>query len=115
MDKTLRERLDDYQNEMLNKNLVPDRAAIILTELSSLYGNVNDRILETDLAYNRVLKDALDINEKTNRATIQAKTTDEYKQMMIAKNTEKELLALIRSLNRFLKVKEDELRTVKYQ
>ena len=107
--------LEDYQNEILNKDLAPDRAVSILTRLSAVYGNVNDEILKTDLAFNRVLKDALEANEKANRAMIQAKTTKEYEAMMVAKNCEKELLALIRSLNRFLKVKEDEMRTTKYQ
>jgi len=106
--------LNEWQSEILNKELSPDRAAELLTSLASIYGNINDKILSTDIAYNSVLKKSLEENEKANRALIVAKCSPEYKDMMIARNCEKELLALIRSLNRFLKVKEDEARTTKY-
>jgi len=112
---TVRELIQSYQNEISNKDITPDRAAEILTKLAAIYGNVNDKILETDISYNKVLKVELERNEKANRAQIVAKTSDEYREMMEARNAEKGLLALIRSLNRFLKVKEDEKGTARYQ
>jgi len=112
---SIREIIQNYQNEISNHDLVPDRAAEILTKLASLMGNVNDRILATDLAYNAVLKAELERTEKANRAVINSKTSSEYEAMMQAKNEEKEVVALTRSLNRFLRVKEDEARGAKFQ
>ena len=112
---TIRELIDSYQSEIKNKDITPDRAAELLNKLASIMGNINDRILETDIAYNSILKKALEENEKANRAVIVAKCSPEYKEMMEAKNTEKEAIYLIRSLNRFLRVKEDEARTTRFQ
>lgn len=115
MSKTIREMLNEWQSEILNKDLAPDRAAEILVSLASIYGNINEQILKTEMAFNRLLNDALNTNEKANRATIRAKTTKEYENWRIAVNSEKELLALIRSINRLLKVKETEQQSSKYQ
>jgi hypothetical protein len=112
---TIRELISAYQSEVAKGELTPERAATFVTQLSALYGNVNKQILATSLAYNRILKTALETNEAASRAKIQAETTPEYVAKMEAQNAEKELLLLIRSLNRYLKVKEEEYRTAKYQ
>ena len=115
MNKTLRETIQDYQNEIINTDLLPDRTAVILTELSALYGNILDRIKDTEMVYNKVLLYHLEAEKTANRAKIKAEITQEYSDMKDATNTEKIAIQLIRSLGKFLKVKENEISTLKYQ
>ena len=112
---TIRERISAYQNEILSKDLQPDRASVILTEISALYGNILDRIKETEMIYNKVLLQYLEEEKKANRAKIKAEISKEYADMKDATNTEKVAIQLIRSLGKFLKVKENEISTLKYQ
>lgn len=112
---TLRERINEYQSEILSKDLLPERASIILTEISALYGNILDRIKDTEMIYNKVLLAYLDSEQKANRAKIKAEITQEYQDLKDATNTEKVCLQMIRSLSKFLKAKESEYQTTKYQ
>ena len=115
MDKSIREIINDYRTEILRGDLLVVRAATILTELSALLGNVNDRITETDMEYNQVLLDCFD-NEKTaNRAKIKAGVSKEYKDMKDARNTEKVAVEIIRGLKFYLRAKEEEFRSGRYQ
>lgn len=100
--------ISDYQNEILKGNLLPVRASEILTELSALLGNINDRITETDMLYNKVLLEYLETEKTANRAKIKANITKEYEDMKNARNTEKVALEIIRGLKYYLKAKEDE-------
>ena len=115
MEQTIRQMVDGYQTRVKNHDLQPAEAVEILKDLASIMGNINDKILETEIAYNITLKQALDANEKANRAIIIAKCSPQYEYMMQARNTEKEVKMLISSLNRFLRVKEDEMRSLKFQ
>ena len=105
---TIRERIISYQNEILNGELQPVRASEILTELSALIGNINDRITETDILYNKVLLSYYDIEKTANRAIIKANITEEYKNLKDAKTAEKVATQMIQSLKYLLKVKADE-------
>jgi len=115
MEQTIRQRINGYQAEILKGDLLPERAAIILNEISSLYGNILDRIKDTEMIYNKVLLDELNKEQKANRAKIRAEITDEYQDMKDATNTEKVAIQMIRSLSKFLKAKENEYQTVKFQ
>ena len=115
MNKTIRETIQDYQNEIINTDLLPERASIILTEISAIYGNILDRMKDTEMAYNKILLTHLETEKTANRASIKARITQEYSDMKDAANTEKVCLQMIRSLGKFLKVKESEISTLKYQ
>jgi hypothetical protein len=108
MEKTIREMITEYQNEILQKNMQPQRAAEILTEISALLGNLNDEITKRDIEYNKVLLNCYDEEKTQNRAKIRAGTTPEYEAMRVARNIKELALELIRSLKYFLKAKEDE-------
>ena len=115
MSKTLRETIQDIQNEILSKDLLPDRTAELLTIISALYGNILDQIKDTEMAYNKVLLFHLDEEKTANRAKIKAEITQEYSNLKDAINTEKVAIQLIRSLGKFLRVKENEISTLKFQ
>lgn len=112
---TLREQLKSYQNEIMAGDLLPERASVILTEISALYGNILDRIKDTEMIYNKVLLGFLDEEKKANRAKIKAEISKEYQDLKDANNTEKVAIQMIRSLSKFLKAKENEYQSVRYQ
>lgn len=112
---TIRERINAYQSEIIRGELLPERAAVILTELAALYGNILDRIKDTEMAYNKVLLGHLEQEKKANRARIKAEISPEYQELKDAANAEKVALQMIRSLNRYLKAKENERGTARYQ
>jgi hypothetical protein len=108
MDKTIREYITLYQNEILKGNLLPQRAAEILTEISALLGNLNDEITKRDIEYNKILLECYNKETTANRAKIKANITPEYESMRTARNTKELAIELIRSLKYFLKSQEEE-------
>ncbi len=111
---TIRELINQYQTEVKNGNLMPDRAAEIMTEVASILGNINDQITKCDMEYNQVLLNCLETEKSANKAKIKAGITNEYKAMRDARNTEKSATELIRSLKFYLKVRESEYNNTKY-
>jgi len=112
---TIRELVIQYQDEVKNGNLLPERASEIMTEVASLLGNINDEITKRDMEYNQVLLYCLEAEKSANKAKIKAGITAEYKSMRDARNTEKSATELIRSLKFYLKVKESEYQNTKFQ
>src|SRR5687768_3800454 len=99
----------ERQSEVRNSSdLLLDRAAEILAELTALLGSINDEIRKRDVEYNLVLLHALESENKANRAKIKAQTTPEYIAMREARDTKEVCVELIRSLKYFLKAKQDE-------
>ena len=91
-------------------DLLPSRAAELLTKLTALVGNCNDEIREADHAYAVVLLQFLDADEAANRARIRAETSMPYLRKRKARDTKELVIELIRSLKYFLKAKEEEMR-----
>lgn len=96
-------------------DLLPDRAAGLLTKLTALIGNCNDEIREADAAYAVVLLLCLEANEAANRARIRAETMPEYQRKREARDTKELAIELSRSLKYFLKAKSDELQLSRHQ
>ncbi len=111
---TIREHIMGYQNEILKGNLLPQRAAEILTEIAALIGNINVQIMETEISYNLVLKRCFDSEKTANRAKIEAGTTQEFREMREARNTKELAIEMMRSLKYLLKAMEDEKGAAKY-
>ncbi len=108
--KTLRDMISEYQNELATGDLMPERAATILKEISALYGNVLDEVRKRQMEYNRVLKDVYDEEPKANRAKLKAEITPEFEAYLKARDTDKLTLEMIRALKYFLRAKEQEYR-----
>lgn len=113
--KTIREIIGDYQSEVARGNLMPERAAEILSELSALLGNIGEEITRTEIAYNKVLMKCYDEESTANRAKIKAGITSEFEQMRIARNTKELCLEMMRSLKYLLKAKSEEFQSGHYQ
>jgi len=114
MEKSIRELISDFQNEIMAGDLLPERAAEILTQISALLGNINDRIKDCDIAYSKVLLKHLETQEKANRAKIVAETTQEYDDKITARNTRELAIEMLRSLKYFLRGKEEEIRAGRF-
>ncbi len=113
MDKpvTVRELVRGMQREIRETaDLQPERAAELLNRLSALFGNVLDEVREADMNYNTVLLGFLNSDEAANRARIRAQASDEYARFRQAKDQERLVIELIRSLKQFLRSKTEEMR-----
>lgn len=94
-------------------DLLPDRAMELLIQLTALYGNILDELRQADMDYNGVLLNALSGEEAANRARIRAQATPEYGRLRAAKDVEKEVLEMVRTLKAFTKSKAEEMRLSK--
>jgi len=112
---TVRDHIESIRREVRDTDLLPDRAAELLNQLSALLGNVLDEIRDADMDYAVVLLKHLDSEEAANRAKIRAQTTPEYLRSREARDTKEIVVELARSLKYFLKVKEEEMRLSRYQ
>ena len=108
MPNSIRQMVQDIQNEVAKPDLQPDRAAELLVRLSALTGNISQEVLDKDMAYNQVLLFWLENEAKANRAKVHAECTPEYRAKIEARNTRELALEIIRSLKYLLKAKQDE-------
>lgn len=108
---TVREMVRQIQTEVRDTpDLLPSRAADLLTKLTAILGNVNDEIREADHAYAVVLLQFLEADEAANRAKIRAETSMPFIRKREARDTKELVIELVRSLKYFLKAKEEEMR-----
>jgi hypothetical protein len=104
----------EIQGEIAKGNLMPARAAELLTQLSALLGNISEEITQCDYEYNLVLLQFLENEAKANRAKIKAEVSKEYLAKRRAYNTRDLAIELIRSLKYFLRAQEQEMREGRY-
>lgn len=109
-ERTVRQMIRGMQGEILSGDLLPDRAADMLAQLTALIGNCGEALLDADLAYKRVYLGFLDTEEAASRAKIRAECSPEYRAMREAQNTKELCVELVRSLKRYLQTKSDEMR-----
>jgi len=112
---TIREIIKNFQVEVRDTDLQPDRAAEILSKCAAVFGNVNDEIRERGMIYNKKLLEILDSEKSVARAKVIAECSEEYDNYLQAKNTKEALTELIRSLKYFLNAKKDEYTTSQFQ
>lgn len=115
MTATVRGFVREIQVEIRDTpDLLPDRAAELLTRLASLVGNCNDEIREADAAYATVLLAHLETEEAASRAKIRAETTPAYARKREARDTKELAIELIRSLKFYLRAKSEELSVARH-
>jgi hypothetical protein len=110
MAETVRDFVREIQREVRDTDLLPDRAAALLTRMTGLLGNVNDEIRVADMEYATVLLGYLETESKANRATIRAEISPEYARKREARDLKELAVELIRSLKYYLRAKEEEMR-----
>lgn len=107
---TVRSMVKSAQREIGTGDLLPERAAQLLTTLTALMGNVNDELREADMDYATVLLQHLEGDKAANRARIRSETTPEYQRKREARDTRELVIELIRSLKFFLRAQMEEMR-----
>lgn len=106
----IHEQIAAIQKDLSEGALTPDMARENLVRLTALYGNVIEDARVSDIAYKKVLRDALYANEKANRAKIEAECSPEYARAREARDYERFVLELIRSLKKYMSSLDEELR-----
>lgn len=113
---TVRELVKSYQREIQQTaDLLPERAAELLMQLTSLMGNCADEIRAADSEYAVTLLHFLDTEKKANRAKIRAEISPEYQRKQEARDTKDLVVELARSLKYFLRAKSEELQLSRHQ
>lgn len=112
----VRDIVKSYQREIQQTaDLLPDRAAELLMKLSALIGNVLDEIRDADAEYAVTLLHFLETEKKANRAKIRAEISPEFRRKQEARDTQKLIEELTRSLKYYLRAKSDEYQMARHQ
>lgn len=113
---TVRDLVKSFQREIQQTaDLLPDRAAELLMQLTSLLGNCSDEIREANSEYAVTLLHFLDTEKKANRAKIRAEISPEFRRKQEARDTKDLVIELARSLKYFLRAKSEELQMSRHQ
>lgn len=109
-------RVGDYINEILNDinqsrtNWDAQMLAEKRIELVSWLGNLTEKIAEFEHQYYTVISLAMEDPKMTHaKAQSKARAGDEYLRLRKAQGLEKAVIEMIRSINRYIKIKEDEM------
>jgi len=114
MSQTIRELIKDRQNEIRKGNISPIRATELVVELSALWGNVNEALLEREIDYNKKLNQILNEGDTVASSKVKAQITKEYKNYLEAKNLSKLITEMIRGLKFYIRQSEKEENEAKY-
>ena len=119
MEKTITELIWDVINDIsANKGKYdPVTLSEQLITLSTLYANLTEKIAEFENQYHGVVGMALDKDPKMpyNKIEKEAKRGNEYYRLRKAEALEKAVIQIIRSSNKFIRLKEQEQQITKYQ
>jgi hypothetical protein len=106
---SVRDLVRAYQREIRDTpDLLPDRAAELLTKLTALLGNCADSIREADHDFAVVLLAHLETEKHANRARIKAEISPAFQRRQEARDLKELAVELIRSLKYLLRAKQEE-------
>lgn len=100
-------------SEIRDTDLTPARACELLAKLTALMGNVSEEVTAAEFAFNLVLANAYQSEQKANRAKIQAETSQEYLRKREARDAAYLVEKLTQSLKVIIRQHEAEMRTVR--
>jgi hypothetical protein len=89
-------------------DIAPHTLADLLVKLTALYASVAEVLMNREFTFNNVLASHHLAEGAASRASIKAKTTQEYKDWKEAQMVEKVLVEHIRALKKSLSVRESE-------
>lgn len=117
MSQTIQELIWESINNIRKNSDDPQILANLVVNLSCLYANLTDKIVDFEQAYNvrMSLIQALDMEKPYNKVEVESKITEEYYQLKKALALEKATIQAIRSSNRLIDLKEKEMAIAKYQ
>ena len=84
MSETIRDIINKYKNALSDAtNLTPELAGNYVVELASYSGNVNEKLLECQMAYNDKLQECLEEIKSVAKAQVKAQCSQEYKNLQV--------------------------------
>ncbi len=107
---TVRERVAEIQRAVRDEDLPPSRLRELSLELVGLYGNCNAEVTDAEIAYAHVLAACYGQEAKANRAKLRAETSDEYRRVRVARDTQRLVLEMTRTLRQALRSVDEEMR-----
>lgn len=111
---TTRELIEKIQIEVIETDLTPGRAGELLSQLSSLLGNVNEALTVVQMAYNRKFAEILDTTTSVAKAKALSQITSEYEEFLKVNSYRELVQEMMRSLKYLIKIKLEEYRESKY-
>lgn len=117
MNKTIQELIWESINTIRKNSDDPQILAKSVVNLSCLYANLTDKIVDFEHAYNLKFAwiQAEDKEKPYNKIEAESKITKEYYELKKALALEKAVIQSIRSSNRLIDLKEKEMTIAKYQ
>lgn len=117
MEKTIQDLIWEGINTIRKNSDDPHVLAKSVVNLSCLYANLTEKIVDFEQAYNVKLSwiQAQDMEKPYNKVEVESKITEEYHQLKKAQALEKSVIQTIRSSNRLIDLKEKEMTIAKYQ
>lgn len=107
--KSIRELIRKRRQEIrATPDMLPDKAASLLMEMSALMGNCNDAILIADSNYAQKLVQLMSESKSVAEAKMKAEASPEWVSKYEARAMKEECLETVRSLKYYLKAKSDE-------
>jgi uncharacterized protein YlzI (FlbEa/FlbD family) len=110
MNEEIKNKIIALRNEIQDGNLDPYRVSEMLVELTSLFANANEEVIDASLEYNRKLLVISEDSESVAKAKLKAETTEEWRRKRQAENLKEWCVEMIRSLKYFIKSKIEELK-----
>lgn len=110
MTRTVYDDIGKLQAEILETEMPPLRMSQVLVELTALYATLIAELRESEFAFKAVLLECYRAEKAASRAKIQAENTDAYRRFRFAKDTEKVVVELIRSLKVAMRTTQEEMR-----
>lgn len=116
--KTIQEMIWDCINAIQKNQSDQDPATLAqqVIQLSTLYANLTKQIADFEHAYQTRLGDLMDLSptEPFNKIELAAKRFDEYHKLKTATALEKSCVQIIRAVNKYIKIRQNEEEVSKY-
>lgn len=109
METTIREIINGYQKRLTNMNdMTPNEASKILVELSAFWGNVNSKLIETQMEFNKHKLKCLDEVKSVAKAQVMAETSMEWQWYQEVKGYSELVKEMIRGIKYYVRTCQDE-------
>jgi hypothetical protein len=119
MEKTISTMIWEVINDISSNkgNYDPATLSSQLITLSTLYANLTEKIAEFEYQYQGVVGLALDKDpdKPYNKIENECKRSEEHYRLKKAQALEKAVIQIIRSTNKFIRIKENEQSVARYQ
>ena len=109
----IKDHIDNIRREAM-RDIDPNRASLLLQNLSALLGSVSDQWIEAEMDYNRLYEQMTNKYEKVSEARAKAKASEQYEIKLKQEALLSVTKELMNALKYVLKVKMEEIKDSRY-